>query len=275
MNNEWWMINDLWWLVNDDEHDNNDEVTWTFIIMMSKNMTTVDLTRCFHPSHKIKAWKACITQYGSLWNPSQSVQPKSKSKVSRPQPELPNSRPLPYLWLPASATWVQVGDCGGCGSIDLLHSNLHVTVQHLSILGFPYNCFSNPWIFCNSSAFSFNAKVCLAAFSPGEAVGRSLRQMLIQGGTEIPNESVFHVGPQGLGLKERSLKHDQSWQSSLLIVACGPRRIWLLPTPWVQMPGWRNTRPDSFSDPTKQDQIYLSPKFDPCFWLCLGILLKE
>ena len=77
-------MNDIWWLVNDDEHDNNDEVTRTFIIMMQKNMTTVNLTRCFHPSHKIEVWKACITQYGSLWNPSQSVQPKSKSKVSRP-----------------------------------------------------------------------------------------------------------------------------------------------------------------------------------------------
>lgn len=145
--------------MNDDEHDNNDEVTWTFIIMMSKNMTTVDLTRCFHPSHKIEAWKAGITQYGSLWNPSQSVQPKSKSKVSRPnlsfqiQGHFPIFGFLPQPW---------IGDCGGCGSIDLLHSNLHDTVRHLSILGFPCNCFSNPWIFCNSSAFSFNAKVCLA-----------------------------------------------------------------------------------------------------------------
>ena len=151
--------------------------------------------------------------HNPIWKPREPI-PISSTKVQiqsvQDQPELPNSRPLPYLWLPASATWIRIGDCGGCGSIDLLHSNLHVTVQHLSILGFPYNCFSNPWIFCNSSAFSFNAKVCLAAFSPGEAVGRSLRQMLIQGGTEIPNESVFHVGPQGLGLKERSLKHDQS-----------------------------------------------------------------
>lgn len=70
--------------VNDDEYVNNDEVTWTFIIMMQKNMTTVDLPKCFHSSHKIEAWKACITQYGSLGNLSQSVQPKSKSKVSRP-----------------------------------------------------------------------------------------------------------------------------------------------------------------------------------------------
>lgn len=70
--------------MNDDEHDNNDEVTWTFIIVMPKNMTTVDLTKCFHlipQDWSLKSWH--ITQYGSLGNPSQSVQPKSKSKVSR------------------------------------------------------------------------------------------------------------------------------------------------------------------------------------------------
>lgn len=206
--------------------------------------------------------------YGSLWNPSQSVQPKSKSKVSRSNLSFQIQGHFPIFgFLPQPHGLVTVEDVAPltCSiQTSMLQSNTFRSWVSLTI------AFPILGSFATALPSHSTQRCALRRLAQVKLSGRSLRQMLIQGGMEIPKWISLSCGFSGPWPQRKIAK---TWPVSRdrrpLIVACGPRRIWLLPTPWGQMPGWETVT--KTSQIRRQKTIFYLPKFDPCFWHCLGI----